>query len=103
VRQNLFTLFALAYAAGVAAAPFPNGDPKLGQKLVTEKNCNACHIQKFGGTGERIYTRADRRVTTPPKLAAQVSACNTNLNAGWFPEEEEHVAAFLNQKYYKFK
>ena len=103
MRQNLFTLFALAYAAGAAAAPFPNGDPKLGQKLVTEKNCNACHIQKFGGTAEKIYTRADRRVTTPRKLAAQVSACNTNLNAGWFPEEEEHVAAFLNQKYYKFK
>ena len=103
MRHILFTSFALAYAAVAAASPFPNGDPKLGQKLAAERNCNACHIQKFGGTGEKIYTRAERRVTTPRKLAAQVAACNTNLSAGWFPEDEEHVAAFLNQQYYKFK
>jgi len=103
MRQALYAAIVLAYAAAAAASPFPNGDPRIGQKLATEKNCNACHVQKFGGTGEKIYLRPERRVTTPQKLAAQVSACNTNLGAGWFPEEEEHVAAFLNQQYYKFK
>jgi cytochrome c2 len=87
----------------VAAAPFPNGDPKPGEKLFSEKNCNACHAQKFGGTGEQMFTRAERKVTTPAKLAAQIAVCNTNLKSGWFPEDEENVAAFLNQKYYKFK
>ena len=87
----------------LAAEPFPNGDPKQGEKLFNEKSCNACHAQKFGGTGEQMFTRAERKVTTPAKLAAQITRCNTNLKSGWFPEDEEHVAAFLNQKYYKFK
>jgi len=25
------------------------------------------------------------------------------VNAGWFPEGEEHAAAYLNRQYYKFK
>jgi hypothetical protein len=36
-------------------------------------------------------------------LLTQVAACNSQLNTGWFPEDEEHVAAFLNRDYYKFK
>ena len=87
----------------IAASPFPNTDPKLGEKLFNEKSCNACHAQKFGGTGEEMFTRADRKVTTSAKLSAQVTRCNTNLKSGWFPEDEENVAAFLNQNYYKFK
>jgi hypothetical protein len=103
MKHGMAALVALACTASAAAAPFPNGDPKTGQKLAAEKNCDGCHIRKFGGAADKIYTRPDRRASTPQKLAAQVSACNTNLNAGWFPEEEEHVAAFLNQQYYKFK
>jgi len=34
---------------------------------------------------------------------AQVQMCNVQLGAGYFPEEEEHVAAYLNLHYYKFK
>ena len=90
-------------SAPLAAAPFPGADAKAGEKHFNEKNCNVCHVQKFGGTGEKIFTRADRRVTSPEKLAGQISACNTNLNSGWFPEDEENVSAYLNQKYYKFK
>ena len=98
------SLACLIVCAGpVAAAPFSNGDPKAGEKHFNEKNCNACHARKFGGTGDKMFTRADRRVTTPEKLAGQIAACNTNLNSGWFPEDEESVAAFLNQKFYKFK
>jgi len=87
----------------IAAEPFPHGDPKAGEKLFNDKNCNVCHIQRFGGTGEQMFTRPNHKVTTLQKLAAQVAACNTNLNAGWFPEEEENVAAYLNQKYYKLQ
>ncbi len=90
-------------AASAGDGPFPNGDPKTGEKLFNERSCNACHIQRFGGTGEMMFTRPEHKVTTPGKLAAQVAACNTNLKAGWFPDDEEHVAAYLNQKYYKLK
>ena len=33
---------------------------------------------------------------------AQVQFCNVDLKTGYFPEEEEHVAAYLNLTYYKF-
>ena len=55
------------------------------------------------GDQDRIYTRADRRVTTPAQLRSQIAVCNTQLGSGYFPDEEEHIAAWLNQRYYRFK
>lgn len=81
-------------------APFANGDPAQGQALV-DKDCNECHVRQFGDR-DRIYTRADRRVKTAAQLRAQVAFCNTQLATGYFPEEEEHIAAWLNQRYYHF-
>ena len=54
-------------------------------------------------TRTRCTRRADHRVKTPAQLLAQVQACNTNLGKGYFPDEEEHIAAYLNLQYYKFK
>ena len=85
-----------------AADPFSNGDPKIGKNL-EEKSCRACHISMFGGDGSKIYTRPNRIVKTPQQLLVRIGACSANTNAGLFPEDEEHVAAFLNQQYYKFK
>ncbi len=103
-------LFALSFAASVgtalpasAAEPFPKADPAAGKKIVMEGGCAACHVRRFGGDSASLYTRADRKVTTPAKLLAQIAACNTELNLAWFPDDEEHVAAFLNREYYKFK
>ena len=84
----------MAYAAG---------DPAEGKKLVADKQCETCHNNKTLGDAKAIYLRKDRRVTSLEKLKAQVSACNTELNIGLFPEDEEHVVAFLNDTYYKFK
>lgn len=86
-----------------AAAPFPKADPAAGEKLYVAGNCARCHSGRVGGDGSLMYTRPDRKVTSPSKLLAQVRMCNTQLNTGWFPEDEENVAAFLNRKYYKFK
>ena len=98
--------FALALAMPAAAdgpAPlFANGDAKQGAQLAG-KDCVACHARRFDGDADRIYLRADRKVRTPAQLATQISYCNTELGTGYFPDEEEHVAAFLNQKYYHFK
>jgi mono/diheme cytochrome c family protein len=101
------TLVALAAGAGIAGAlaqqpaPFANGDPQQGHALV-DKDCHACHVRLFGDP-HLIYTREDRRVKTPAQLRAQVAFCNTQLATGYFPEEEEHIAAWLNQRYYRFK
>ncbi|MCA1978533.1 MAG: cytochrome c [Thiobacillus sp.] len=95
-------LVAAFSAAGTHAAPFDKGDPKAGKALL-EKACMSCHINMFGGDGSKIYTRADRKVKTPQQLAARISGCNANTGAGWFPDDELNVAAYLNQQYYKFK
>lgn len=78
-----------------------HGDAKAG-KALADKDCIACHVRRFGDA-TTIYTRADRKVRTAEQLLAQVQFCNTDLKAGYFPEEEEHVAAYLNLQYYKFK
>ncbi|MEP6943231.1 MAG: cytochrome c [Betaproteobacteria bacterium] len=78
-----------------------SGDAKLGAPLV-QRDCVACHARAFDGDTTRIYVRPERKVKTPAQLAAQISYCNTQLGAGYFPDEEEHIAAYLNEQYYHF-
>ena len=77
-------------------------DPAEGGKLVAQHKCENCHHNKTLGDAKAVYLRKDRRVTTMEKLKAQVTACNTELNLGLFPEDEEHIAAYLDREYYKF-
>ena len=96
---------ALALAAGTAHAAsevFAFGDPKQGEKLYEQK-CAACHVAQFGGDGSRVFTRPDRKIHTAPALLAQAQFCNTRSRAGLSAEGEQSVAAWLNEKYYKFK
>jgi len=93
---------AAALSTAVHAAPFAQGDPKAGRAL-HDKACISCHVNLLGGDGSKMYTRADRKTKTAQQLAARISGCNANTGAGWFPEDETHVAAYLNQQYYKFK
>jgi hypothetical protein len=83
------------------ADPLGAGDVKIGKTLV-EKNCIECHVRLHGGDGSKMYTRPDRKVTSSEKLLAQVTLCNAQLGTQWFPEDEVHAAAYLNQTYYKF-
>jgi hypothetical protein len=87
----------LALPGSVAAS-----DAAEGRKLVDEKKCELCHHNKTLGDAKAIYLRKDRKVTSTAKLKAQVALCNSELNLGLFPEEEEHVVAFLDQAYYRF-
>jgi ketopantoate hydroxymethyltransferase len=77
------------------------GDPAVGKPLV-EKDCVACHERKFGDAA-KAYTRIDRKVHSAEQLLAQVQLCNVELKSGYFPDEEEHVAAYLNTRFYGFK
>ena len=100
--KRLIPIFFGLIATAALADPFANGNPQAGKALV-EKSCVACHVSMFGGDGSKIYTRPDRKVKTADQLKARIRACNTNAGAGWFPEEEAHVAAYLNATYYHFK
>jgi mono/diheme cytochrome c family protein len=98
----LAVLATLQLAHAQSGPPRGGGDPAAGAAM-HEKDCVACHVRRVGGDGSAMYTRADRRVTSPAKLRAQVAACNTQLGTNYFPEEEEHLAAYLDLTYYKFK
>ena len=76
-------------------------DAGEGRKLVQTHKCETCHQDKVYGPVGTIYLRKDRKVTSWAKLKAQVAGCNSMLNIGLFPEEEEHIATYLNQTYYK--
>ncbi|MEQ1668585.1 MAG: cytochrome c [Sulfuriferula sp.] len=102
MKTSHLVLFAASIVVSTSALAFDKGDPKIGKTLV-DKSCLSCHVSMYGGDGSKIYTRADRKVKTPQQLAARVSGCNANTGAGFFPEEEAHVTAYLNQQYYKFK
>jgi len=107
-RRTIATTMALTLSCVAAPAfgqaqpaPFAAGKPPAGKEIV-DRDCVSCHAQLFAGDADQIYRRAERRVKTPAQLIAQVQACNVNLGKGYFPEEEEHIAAYLNLEFYKF-
>jgi len=81
---------------------FSAGDAAEGAKLVAEHKCEICHHNKTLGDAKAIYLRKDRKVTSLDRLKTQVSLCNSELSLKLFPDDEEHIVAHLNQKYYKF-
>jgi hypothetical protein len=95
MRYYLAFLFA-------AASAFAAGDPVEGGKLVAEHHCETCHNNKTLGDAKAIYLRKDRKVTSMEKLQARVAFCNSELKLKLFPEDEEHIVAYLNATYYKF-
>ena len=102
MKKLLSALVALFITTAAGAEAIDKGDAKIG-KTLHDKSCIACHASKFGEDGSKMYTRADHKVTTQPQLISRVKACNNNVGASWFPEEEAHVAAFLNATYYHLK
>ena len=96
--RPILTLILLAFAAAGHAA----ADPVKG-KILHDKQCVACHVKQFGGDGTEVYTRSPRIVKDRAALSRRVAHCATQTGARWFPDEEEDVAAYLNQQFYHFK
>ncbi|MBL8470980.1 MAG: cytochrome c [Rhodocyclaceae bacterium] len=93
----------LSLAAGTAlAAAGEKPDMAAAAKLHDQK-CLGCHVGNFGGDGSAVYTRKNRIVHSLSGLRQRVALCNSQSGAGWFEEEEQAVAAYLNQRYYNFK
>jgi hypothetical protein len=104
-------LLAVAIAAVAWVAPalgeapidaLKRGNPALGEPLAA-RDCVACHARRFDGDGDRMYLRAERKVRTPSQLMAQIRYCNAELGTGYFPDEEDSIGAYLNQRYYHFE
>jgi hypothetical protein len=95
------SLFVLNTAGAQTPAVFHGADLKLGEKLIAEHKCTACHQRKAGGDGSAIYKPAGR-INSPGALNTMVEQCNTELNLGLFPEDVTAVAAVLNRDHYRF-
>jgi hypothetical protein len=98
----LFSMLLMPLQAQELPAIFKGADLKLGERLMAENKCAACHMQKVGGDGSAIYKPAGR-VNGPGVLRGMVESCNTELNLGLFPEEVTSIAAVLNRDHYRFK
>ena len=81
---------------------YQGADLPLGEKLIADSKCDACHIRNVGGNGNAIYRPAGR-VNSLGALRGQVEACNSMLNLGLFPEEVTSISAVLNRDHYRFK
>lgn len=93
----------LAAAGAVAQTPelFRDADLALGEKLIQEHKCSACHARKVGGDGSAIY-RPSGRIHNPSLLRGMVDYCSTELNLQLFPEDVTAVAAVLQRDHYRF-
>jgi hypothetical protein len=97
--RTVAALFTFASTTAVAAdAP----DLAQGKKLYDE-HCTGCHIRLLGGDGTTIHTRKNSIIHSLSALQQRVAFCSTQINAHLFPEEEASIAAWLNEKFYKFK
>lgn len=95
----------LAAPLVVAAQPsaiFKDADLALGEKLLAEHQCAACHIRRVGGDGSTIY-RPQGRINSAGALRGMVEYCSTELNLSLFPEEVTAIAAVLDRDHYRFE
>lgn len=81
---------------------YQGADLALGERLIRESQCVACHQKKVGGDGSAIYQPAGR-INTAGLLRGMVEQCNTELNLGFFPEEVTSIAAVLSRDHYHLK
>ena len=102
ITTLLFAVLSMALQAQTLPALYHDADLKLGEKLIAENKCVACHQQKVGGDGSAIYKPAGR-INTPGLLRGMVEQCNTELNFGLFPDEVTSIAAVLNRDHYRLK
>jgi hypothetical protein len=105
MAAGLVALAALAPVQAPAQANvsiFKDADLALGEKLLRDNDCRACHIRKVGGDGSAIF-RPQGRINTPGFLRGMVEQCNTELKLSLFPEEVTAIAAVLNRDHYRFK
>lgn len=81
---------------------FKDADLPLGEKLIRESGCDACHIRRVGGDGSKIYRPAGR-INSASALSGMVQYCSTELNLSLFPEEVNAIAAVLDRDHYRFE
>ncbi len=101
MNKYLFLLF--LFAATAQASSFTRGNAEQGRKLFDRYECSSCHKGKVGGDGSAIFTRPDRIVRHADELIPRIKFCSGAVGANLTAQEEQDLAAYLNQRYYHFK
>ncbi len=66
-----------------------------GHEMFDEAKCMECHnSEDFSNS---------KKVKNFKTLEARVDACQRNTDAGWFDEDTNDVATYLNKEYYHLK
>ena len=82
-------------SAGLLFATVSFADTENGKELFNEAKCMECHnSEDFDNS---------KKVKNYHTLVGRVDACQRNNDAGWFDEDTEDVAEYLNKTHYKFK
>ena len=102
IGTALLSLLFAGVACAQGAEIYNGADLALGEKMIAEHKCVACHVSKVGGDGSATY-KPQGKINTAGLLRGMVEMCNTTMNLGMFPEEVNAVAAVLNRDHYKFK
>jgi hypothetical protein len=92
---------ALPSAGAQTLHRFADADLALGEKLIAEHACSACHQRKVGGDGSAIY-RPQGRINTPWAMRGMVDYCSVELKLQLFPEEVTAIAGVLQRDHYRF-
>lgn len=77
-----------------AQAALP-GDSAEGERLHAA-HCTGCHDTK-------VYTRADRRVSSLDGLHQQMSMCEHATKTDFTAAQTQNLEKFLNERFYRFQ
>jgi len=102
MKTTTASTLAIALLCLSPAAPFAKANPQTGKRLFEQARCGACHDSLMGGDGNKIFTRPEHKVRDSQALAKMVRFCVNQSGAQIFPEDIDHIAAYLNQQFYKF-
>ncbi len=72
------SFFFCATFAHAQPAIYKDADYKLGEKLIAESKCVACHVSKVGGNGSAIY-KPQGRINNASLLRGMVEPGPANL------------------------
>lgn len=92
-------LLAIALLTGLG--PTAAQDPDAGREAYLFSHeagqpCTACHDDTY------FLDPSNRTAASYFELKGWVQGCSQEFPQGWFPEDEDNVAAYLNDQYYKF-
>ena len=88
-------LISLLLSIALPAQPALSADSAQGKKLY-DANCTKCH-------NTSVHTRPDRKIKSLAALNERLVACTHAAQVTLTDDEQESLAQYLNEQFYKFK